>query len=306
MKIATLLPSATEIVAALGFTENLVGISHSCNFPPAILGLPRVTSTRIPVAAPSAEIDRSVRAHLANNTTLYDLDTSTLALLAPDVIVSQALCDVCAVATGDVTDALVSLPGAPELIDLTPNNLTDVYSDIRRVATTLGAPEKGAELVAEMQSRANAVAARTSDLAEANKPRVAFLEWLQPPFNGGHWNPELVELAGGVDILGRPGEASSTLNWAQVIAARPDVLFVACCGLDVERASEDLEALDKITAWRDLLAMTAGRVYLCDGNSYFSSPGPRLIDGLEVLAHALHPDRHPKPAGSDLRQIDIG
>ncbi len=304
MKIATLLPSATEIVAALGMADQLVGISHSCNYPPEIAGLPRVTSTRISLTADSHTIDLSVREHLQDNQALYDLDVAALAQLAPDVIVSQALCDVCAVATGDVVAALNALPGTPDVIDLTPNTLADVFADIVRVGDALGKDADARALVTSLKNRCETVAGKSLDMPAADKPRVVFLEWLAPPFNGGHWNPELVELAGGIDVLGHPGQPSATCNWEQVLDTEPDVVFVACCGLSVERASADIRELADTKAWRELTRKVGGRVYLSDGNAFFSSPGPRLIDGLEVLAYALHPTLHARPAPGLL--LDVG
>lgn len=291
MRIATLLPSATEIVCALGLEDQLVAVSHSCSFPAAVRDLPRVTSTRVPYDQDSETIDAFVRGHLANNDALYDLDVEKLARSEPDVIVSQGLCDVCAVSTGDVTAALRRLPSAPRLIDLTPATLGDVLDDIRRVAEQVAARPQAERLLAELRERIDRVAAISAAIPAADRPTVGFLEWLLPPFNGGHWNPELVTLGGGVDLLGAPGAPSSTQSWDDVFAANPDVLFVACCGFDVERAREDLHKVAARSDWRDLRAVRERRVYVADGD-YFSCPGPRLVDGLELLAHALHPERH--------------
>lgn len=293
MKVVTLLPSATEIVCALGFEDQLVGISHSCNFPESVAGVPVMTSTHVPYDKDSVTIDEYVREHLTGHEALYDLDVDGLRAAAPDVVVSQALCDVCAVSTGDVIQAINSLPSKPALVDLNPNTLDDVLDDIMLVGQQLNAATAASELVADLSKRRDAVAARSATIPKAERPQVAFLEWLMPPFNGGHWNPELVELAGGIDVLGAPGQASSTLDWDRVVAARPEVLFVACCGFRTERALEDVRVISNTDAWQQLPAVQNGRVYVADGNAYFSCPGPRLIDGLEILAHALHPDVHP-------------
>lgn len=295
MRVVTLLPSATEIVCALGRQHQLAGVSHSCNFPQGVDNLPRVTSTRVPVERASGEIDAFVREHLQTHDALYDLDIDRLAALRPDVIVSQALCDVCAVSTGDVRDALSSLPGKPVLVDLQPNTLAEVFDDIERVGRALAADDDAARLVASLKARQQAVAQRTATVPEDKRPRVVFLEWLMPPFCGGHWNPELISIAGGRDMLGRPGRASVTLDWAQVAAADPDVLVVSCCGFDEHRAAADLQALEASDEWRELRAVREGRVIVVDGNAWFSSPGPRLIDGLEHIAHSLHSRVHPKP-----------
>jgi iron complex transport system substrate-binding protein len=182
------------------------------------------------------------------------------------------------------------------LIDLEPNTLSDVLNDITRVGMQLDAGESAARLTTDLRRRRDAVAARTAGISQEERPRVAFLEWLYPPFNGGHWNPELVELAGGIDLLGVPGKPSSTQNWAAIVDARPDVLFIACCGFRLERALEDVQKISCSDAWQKLPAVRNGRVYVTDGNAYFSSPGPRLIDGLEIMAHALHPDIHARPS----------
>lgn len=289
----TLLPSATEIVCALGMQEHLVGVSHSCDYPSGIKKLPAMTSTRVPFKEPSGVIDHFVRDHLSGHEALYELDMDALRAVAPDVIVSQALCDVCAVSTGDVTVALDSLPSRPRLIDLEPNTLDEVFDDCRRVGESLGNSARARSLYQELQSRRTVIAERTAAIPASKRPRVAFLEWVEPPFNGGHWNPELVALAGGIDVLGAAGKPSSTLNWEQVIASKPDVLFIACCGFSSERTMEDVTLLQESEIWSRIHATAHGRVLVADGNSFFSRPGPRLLDGLEIMAHALHPDVHP-------------
>ncbi len=295
MRIVSLLPSATEIVCALGLQQHLVGVSHGCNYPPGVEALPRMTSTRVPYTAGSDEIDAYVREHLGDNTALYDLDMAALAAVRPDVVVSQALCDVCAVATGDVRDAIRSLPGSPQLIDLTPNSLTDVFDDMLRVGDATGSQARARQLVASLGARRDRVAERSERIAKADRPRVMFFEWLLPPFSGGHWNPELVTLAGGDDLLGSPGGPSRTLDWQSVSDVSPDLAFVACCGFTIERTLADIAALSDNPAWLSLPAVQSHRVCVADGNAYFSSPGPRLLDGLELMAHALHPSVHPAP-----------
>ncbi len=295
MRVVTLLPSATEIVCALGLEDQLVGVSHSCNFPTRVLDLPAMTSTHVPFTDSSEAIDAYVREHLSGHEALYDLDMDRLRDARPDVVISQALCDVCAVATGDVLEAIDSLPSAPTLIDLEPNTLADVLDDILRVGQQLEASESAERLVADLRTRRDSIAARTASIPVSERPRVAFLEWLYPPFNGGHWNPEMVELAGGIDLLGAPGKPSTTQKWESIVKAKPDVLFIACCGFRVERALEDVQKISQTDAWQQLPAVKNGRVYVADGNAYFSSPGPRLIDGLEIMAHALHPQLHVRP-----------
>jgi len=254
-----------------------------------------MTSTHVPFTKSSLVIDSYVREHLTGHEALYDLDMDRLREARPDVVVSQALCDVCAVATGDVLAAIDSLPSTPTVVDLEPNTLADVFNDILRVGKQLDASDIAENLVADLRTRTNKIAERTATIPTSKRPRVAFLEWLYPPFNGGHWNPELVELAGGIDLLGAPGKPSSTQEWDAIAATKPDVLFVACCGFRIERALEDIQEISQTEAWQKLPAVKNGRVYVTDGNAYFSSPGPRLVDGLEFMAHALHPQVHPKP-----------
>ena len=288
-------------MCALGLEEQLVGISHSCNFPESVSGKTVLTSTHVPYRQDSETIDRYVRDHLTGHEALYDLDVDLLREAAPDVVVSQALCDVCAVATGDVMEAIQSLPSKPALVDLNPNTLDDVFDDIRRVGEQLDAAGATVSLLTDLRKRRDAVAARSRNIPDGKRPRVAFLEWLMPPFNGGHWNPELVELAGGIDVLGAPGKASSTMEWDSIVAAQPDVLFVACCGFRTDRALKDVRKVAETEVWQQLPAVQRGRVYVTDGNAYFSCPGPRLIDGLEIMAHALHP--HLQPPLHGLAQI---
>ena len=220
-------------------------------------------------------------------------DLDALRTAAPDVIVSQTLCDVCAVSTGDVFAALEALPSKPTLIDLTPNTLDDVLNDCLRVGEVLSVNDAATRLVKSLQQRLDALAARTASIPDANRPRVGFLEWLLPPFNGGHWNPELVARAGGIDLFGAHGTASSTLDWDTIAASEPDALVIACCGFRTERTLEDVRQVAPRREWQRLPAVRNKRVYVMDGNDYFSCPSPRLVDALEIMAHALHPLVHP-------------
>lgn len=293
MRIVTLLPSATEIVCALGLEDKLVGISHSCDYPPSVRRLPVVTSTLVPYTAGSDVIDSFVRDHLTENTALYELDMQALEAAAPDVIISQALCDVCAVSTGDVLSALDSLPSRPTLIDLEPNTLDEVFDDCVRVGHSLGHRNAASRLLHDLRTRRSMIAERTASIAQDERPKVAFLEWLMPPFNGGHWNPEMVALAGGIDLLGAPGQPSYSMTWDHVVASEPDVLFIACCGFSKDRTLDDIRKLAESESWNCIPAVANGKVFVADGNAHFSRPGPRLMDGLEIMAHALHPDVHP-------------
>lgn len=296
MRIVSLLPSATEMISTLGLGDRLVGVTHECDYPLWVRGLPKVTRTLIPVEAPSAEIDRLVRERLATSRALYTLDLAALDALRPDLIVTQALCDVCAVAEEEVRTAACGLPGNPRVINLEPQSLAQVLAAMRQVAEAAGIEPGAEEVIATLEARIDSVAARTARARD--RPRVALLEWLDPPFSCGHWSPELVRLAGGLEGLGREGEPSRTLDWREVSDWQPDVVFIACCGYSLERTLEDVRLVqDGVPAWRDLPAVRTGRVYVTDGSHYFSRPGPRLVDSLEILAHALHPEVHPLPAG---------
>lgn len=281
------------MVCALGLGEQLVGVTHECDYPEFVRDLPKVTQTLIPIDASSAEIDRLVRSRLQDQRALYTLNLPVLESLRPDLIVTQALCDVCAVAEDEVRAAACMLPGGPRVINLEPETLGQVFDAIQQVAEAADCALQGRKAISELQRRVDAVVARTQRIA--NKPRVALLEWLDPPFSCGHWSPELVWLAGGVEGLGVEGERSRTLTWDKVIAWQPEVVFIACCGFSVERTLEDVAGLPCVPGWNELPAIRDGRVYVIDGSHYFSRPGPRLVDSLEILAYALHPELHPLP-----------
>lgn len=293
MRIVSLLPSATEIICALGLEEHLVGVSHECDYPPSVRKLPRVTRTLIPADAPSAEIDRRVRSLMQENQPLYTLDLQVLEALKPDFIVTQALCGVCAVSEHEVQSAACILPGRPHVINLEPRTLYEVFSAIRQVAEAVGVPEKADQVLADLVARVEAVAERSALIK--HRPRVALIEWLDPPFSSGHWGPELVRLAGGIELFGKEGQPSRTLNWMDICKSAPEVVFIACCGFTVERTLEDVQKLSSIPGWQEIPAVRSGRVYVSDGSQYFSRPGPRLVDSLEILAHALHPTAHRLP-----------
>lgn len=293
MKIVSLLPSATEIVCALGLGDQLVGVTHECDYPPPVLKLPKVTHTLIPKEATSGEIDRLVRAQLKTTRALYTLNLPLLKELQPDLIVTQSLCDVCAVAQDEVQAALSQLPGNPRVINLEPQSLSEVFAAMRQVADAAGVSAENA--IKALIARVESVTARSATLT--HRPRAALLEWLDPPFSCGHWSPELVRLAGGIEGLGQEGRPSRTLRWDEVIAWQPEVVFVACCGQSAERALQDLSLVRSNSGWQELPAARSGRVYVTDGSQYFSRPGPRLVDSLEILAHVLHPSVHPLPSG---------
>lgn len=284
MRVVSLVPAGTEIAAALGLVDQLVAVTHDCDFPPAVRSLPRLTSSTIPSGATSREIDTAVRTAGEHGESTFHLDAAALREARPDVIVGQTICRVCAVTLEQLPSAL---PRPPQVIPLDGEDLEGVLSDVRRVADGLGVSERGEEVEAGLRARLAAVAER---VAGAPRPAVAFLEWLDPPFNGGHWVPDQIAAAGGRDVLGRSAERSRVVTWDEVSAARPDVLVAALCGFGVRRALDDLALVRAVPGWGGIAAVRAGRIYAADGSAYFSRPGPRLIDGVEILAALLHPD----------------
>ncbi|MGD9646774.1 MAG: cobalamin-binding protein [Pirellulales bacterium] len=293
MRIVSLLPSATEIVCALGLGDQLVGVTHECDYPPFVADLRKVTRTLIPTVSTSAEIDALVRERLKTQNALYTLDLPALEKLRPELIVTQALCDVCAVAEDEVRTAACRLPGPPRVVNLEPTTLAGVLESFAAVAAAAGQPACASSAIAALQARIDAIAARTRQVTA--RPRVVLLEWLDPPFSCGHWSPELVELAGGQELLGVAGARSRTLAWEEVFAARPEVVVIACCGFTVERTMREVPDLMARAGIADLPAVREQRVYVVDGSAYFSRPGPRLVDSLEILAHALAPEVHRLP-----------
>ena len=295
MRIVSLLPSATEIAFALGLGDQVVAVSHECDYPPAARERPAVT--RSPIhghALTSAEIDRHTTEQLRDGGTLYYLDTERLGELAPDLILTQELCDVCAVAQPEVERAVRELGSNPRVLSLEPNTLGDVLDTIRVVGAATGREARAAELVAGLQDRIEATRERSAGLRE--RPRVFCLEWTDPPWVAGHWVPGMVQLAGGRDVLGRAGEPSTRIAWADVQAAAPEVVVLMPCGYDLERTLADRPVVEALPGWAVLPAVRAGHVYAVDGSSYFNRPGPRLVDGLELLAHLLHPEVFARPA----------
>ena len=295
MRIVSLLPAATEILCALGLEDEIVGTTHECDYPPSLQKLPRVTRTLIPPDASSLEIDALVRERLKTQAALYSLDMEVLERLRPDLLVTQALCDVCAVAAAEVREASCRLPGQPRVLNLEPMSLSDVFKTLRQVGVATGREARAAEVVDALERRVEAVRARTAAIPQQDRPRVAFLEWIDPPFSAGHWNPALIEMAGGEDIFGASGLPSRTLLWDEIVQAQPDVLFVSCCGFTPERTLQEMPLLEKQPGWASLPCVRNSRVIVSDGNAYFSRPGPRLVDSLDILAHALHPAVHPLP-----------
>jgi iron complex transport system substrate-binding protein len=294
VRIVSLLPSATEIVCELGLGDQLVGVTHECDYPPFVAHLPKVTRTLIPHDAPSRDIDALVRERLKTRRALYSLDLPVLEELRPDLLVTQALCDVCAVAEEEVTAAACSLPRRPRVVNLEPTRLAEVFDCLRLVGQAASVPEMADRVIAALMARVEAVTERAKTIP--HRPRVVLLEWIDPPFSSGHWSPELVRLAGGVEGIGREGERSRTIRWDEVVAFDPEVMVIACCGFTVERTLQDIPILRRYPGFADLRCVRDGRVFVVDGNAYFSRPGPRLVDSLELLGHCLHPAECPLPA----------
>jgi iron complex transport system substrate-binding protein len=274
---------------ALGLGDEVTGVTHECDHPAAVLDLPKVTRDRIGPGLEAAEIDRAVRELTQQGEAIYELDESALRALQPDLIVTQALCAVCAVSYDDVQAVAERIESEPRVISLDPHTLGEVLGDVRTLADATDSKDAGVDLIQRAASRIDAV--RLAVRAQA-PVAVAALEWLDPVFVAGHWTPQLIEYAGGIDVLGLAGEHSEVRAWEEVAAARPDVVVVMPCGYDAERALE--EAYDYAD---ELEALGAKRVVAVDAAAYFSRPGPRLVDGLELLAHVLHPDRVPEAPG---------
>ncbi|HEX6021847.1 MAG TPA: cobalamin-binding protein [Solirubrobacter sp.] len=289
MRIVSLVPSATETLFALGAGPDVAAVTHECDYPADARHLPKVTRDVLGPGLAPDEIDRAVRELTEQGRSIYELDAERLRRLAPDLIVTQALCSVCAVSVDDVRAIAEQMDPVPKIVSLDPHTLGEVLGDVRSLAQATERKDAGVDLVQDAAARIDRIRLATRG---AERVRVAMLEWLDPVFVGGHWVPQLIDYAGGVDVLGLPGEPSEQRSWEEVAAAEPEVVIVAPCGYDVERGYQ--EAL----AYADeLAALNARRIVVADASAWFSRPGPRLVDGLEWLGHALHPDRVPEPPG---------
>lgn len=289
MRIVTLLPSATEMVCGLGLRDQLVGVSHECDFPVEVVDLPKVTCSLIPSAASSAAIDSMVRQRVKEKQPLYSLDVDRLLSLQPDLIVTQSLCEVCAVSERDVDAAICSLPSQVSLVNLNPTTLDDVLQGILDIGAAASSGNRAKDYVDHLRQRINAVAERASKVSE--RPRVMLLEWIDPPFSAGHWNPELVHLAGGREVMGVAGQKSVAVDWERVRDADPEILVIACCGFTADRSRQDLSILQSKPGWQSLSCVRSNRVHIVDGSAYFNRPGPRLVDSLEMLGELLARDK---------------
>jgi iron complex transport system substrate-binding protein len=296
MRIASLVPSATEMLFALGLGDSVVAVTHECDYPLGVEQLPHLTRSVIPEGLDAAEIDRAVRERTGEGEALYVLDEEALDELDVDLIVTQAVCEVCAVSFDDVRAVAERLPTKPEVISLDPSTLGEVLADIPRLASAAGVEEAGERLVEELGERLEAVERAVEDAA---RPRVAALEWLDPIYIGGHWVPQMIELAGGVDVLGQPGEKSRTAEWAELEALPIDVVISMPCGYYAEQAAAET------MAQRERLAQLGARVIAVDAAAYFSRPGPRLVEGVELLGHLLHPELVPAPPTRRSIELDL-
>ena len=292
MRIVSLVPSATETLFALGVGDEVVAVTHECDHPPEAENLPKVTRDVIGPGLPPDEIDAAVRELTEAGRSIYELDEDTLRRLQPDLIVTQSLCSVCAVSYDDVRAVAERLDSQPRVVSLDPRTLGEVLGDVRVLAQATDTKDAGVDLVADAAGRIDRVKLAVRD---APRPRVAAVEWLDPVFVAGHWTPQLIEYAGGDDVLGMAGEPSEQRSWEELKAVSPDVIVVMPCGYDAQRAQ------DEAYSYADELAeVGAGRIVAVDAAAYYSRPGPRLVDGLELMAHILHPDLVPEAPGAAL------
>jgi iron complex transport system substrate-binding protein len=290
LRIVSLLPSATEIVAALGLSSAIVGRSHECDFPREIQDRPICTEAQLNSEKPSAQIDADVRNLVQSALSIYKIKTDVLEELKPTHIVTQDQCDVCAVNFEDVEKAVAQLTHSnPKVISLEPNVLSDVWADIERVAATLGVESQ--PVLTQLQSRIEACRQKTQGLSENDRPTVVAIEWTDPLMASGNWIPELVELAGGKSVFGVVGQHSPYIEWDALAKANPEIIIIMPCGFDLERTRQETIPLEQHPQWSSLQAVRTGKVFITDGNAYFNRPGPRLVDSLEILAEILHPDK---------------
>ena len=287
-RIVSLLPSATEIVYALDLQDDLHGVTYACDFPATAADKPVVVTSRIQDATASGEIDQRVKDSLISDDGIYILHLEALEEARPNLVLTQALCEVCAVPSQQVHQALENLPHKPEVLSLDPHSLEDVIADVEAVGMAAGVEDRAMRLTDSLKKRRDRVAslAATAD----TRPRVVCLEWLDPLMVGGHWVPEMVALAGGVDCFGKPGQPSFTVEWKQIVEAQPDIIVAMPCGFDVRRGLSEIKLLTEKAGWDELPAAKSDSIFVVDANSYFSRSGPRLVDGLEMMAEILHPE----------------
>ncbi len=288
MRICSFLPSATEILYALGLGDSVAGVTFECNYPPEARSKPVVVHTRLDHGLSSQEIDRQVSEFVARGESLYQVDAEALRRIQPDLIVTQDLCHVCATSPGDLGSALASLIPEPKVLSLSPHTLAEVWKDILNVGEATGRGVEARALVEELERRVAAVERAVAGVPVC--PRVLCLEWLDPPFGVGHWVPEMVARAGGSDVIGRRGEPSSRITWEAALETQPEVVVLMPCGYDLQQTLTEFQTTSLPPGWKNLPAVRQGRVFAVGANSYFSRPGPRLATGVEILGHILHPD----------------
>jgi iron complex transport system substrate-binding protein len=298
MRICSLTPSGTEIVCALGLADQLIGVSHRCNYPPAVMGRPVVSQLLVRQAS-SGEIDTALDAFQEAGHPIYELDAALMRRLAPDVILTQEICDVCAVPASLAEELARGLAREPRLVSVTASTLEEVLGNVERLGVVTGRSAEARELLARLRGRIQRVAETAA--GARTRPGVVFLEWLDPPWCAGRWTPELIALAGGTDVLGRTGQRSRKVSWSEVVASAPEIVFLSPCGFTIERTLEEVPRVTTLPEWSALPAVRAGRVYVCDGELY-SRYGPRIVDGLEALARVIHPELFPgSPPGHLVR-----
>ncbi|HMO79716.1 MAG TPA: cobalamin-binding protein [Pyrinomonadaceae bacterium] len=303
MRIVSLLPSATEIVCALGLEGRLIAVTHECDFPSGIDARPQITSSRIShETMSSSEIDHAVRSQLDGHGSIYDLDTALLAELKPDLIITQELCDVCAVSYKTVSSAAKMFTADAHVVSLEPNTIEDIFSNILTVGGLAGIKERADEVVSELRERLDRLREQTAVVED--DPRVMMLEWLEPPFAPGHWVPEQVEAAGGECVLGRAGERSVATSYEAILEADPDVLVMIPCGFYIKDTIRQLEKTQFPAKWRRMKAIEQGNIWAMDATSYFSRPGPRVVDGAELLAGLLHPGVFSEPDNTQAVRLE--
>ena len=293
MRICSLIPSATEIVFALGAGHLLAGVSHECDYPAEAALLPKITRSRIPAGLSSGGIESGVRAMLAGGGSLYELDLELLERLQPDLILTQKLCNVCAVSFDLVEDAIRTLSPPPAILTLEPSSLDEILGSIRMVGDAIGRVRAAKALVSSLKQRIDTVRRRTN--IAMSRPRVFCMEWVNPPYCGGHWMKDLVEIAGGTDDLANHHRPSYPIEWKRVLEFSPEVMVLTCCGFSLERCRQEAEILAGFEGFWKLPAARTGRIFATDGASYFSRSGPRIVESLEILAHLIHPELFPAP-----------
>jgi iron complex transport system substrate-binding protein len=299
MQICSFLPSATEILYALGLEKSVAGVTFECDFPPDAATKTVVVNTNMVEDLTSAQIDRDVNQYSSHGESLYRVDMQKLEAIKPDLIVTQELCDVCAISTSYVAKAVQQLSSKPQVLSLTPHTLEDVLKDILRVGEATDRGTEARALVASLRERI----ANVRKMQKTQRPTVVCLEWLSPPFNGGHWIPEMIDFAGGVDPLGQLGKDSYRMDWDQVLRVDPDVVLIMPCGHNLERSIKEYHATQFPAGWKQVKAVRTGRVYAVNASAYFSRPGPRLVTGLEIMRSLLQDDRPQEPLGSSWSRL---